>query len=347
MNWRTIFLVWAVAWSFVGGALAEDDPALVFNKKSLSQWMEVLENGESGESRREAAQAIAIIAKKEPAKSKAAIPVLITALKDDFPVRRQASHALGHFGAEAAAAAPDLVAAFREDKGTLSGYSLALERLGSAGVPQLAPYLLDKDERVRRMVATVFRNLGPESAAALPQLKVAVTHSDAEVRHPAEDAMLSIGEPAIPHLLVLVKHKNEEVRSFALGALGHIGKQETKVVPAVVAIVKGKRDSDFRDQALGVLAKYRTDAAIIGIAGALEDPDLHGTAEKLLIELGPAAKRAVPVLLQVVRRTDGQQEVLALAKVLIKIDSAEALRQAALFRAKGVEIKKELGPGTP
>lgn len=94
-----------------------------------------------------------------------------------------------------------------------------------------------------------------------------------------ENAMMvgqfgSQAEPAVPILLDALQHSNNIIQAHALIALGMIGRQPDKCVPAIVPFVTSPNISD-RQKAMGALRAFGTNAlpAKKAIEGALNDSD--------------------------------------------------------------------------
>jgi hypothetical protein len=81
-------------------------------------------------------------------------------------------------------------------------------------------------------------------------------------------------EPAVPLLLEALQHSNNVIQAHALIALGMIGRQPDKCVPAIVPFLIRGNISD-RQKAIGALRAFGTNAmpAKEAIEAALKDPD--------------------------------------------------------------------------
>jgi len=113
-----------------------------------------------------------------------------------------------------------------------------------------------------------------------------------------ENAMMvgqfgSQAEPAVPILLDALQHSNNIIQAHALIALGMIGRQPDKCVPAIVPFLTSPSISD-RQKAMGALRAFGTNAlpAKNAIQGALNDSDPWVRSEadsalKTLAEMKP------------------------------------------------------------
>jgi hypothetical protein len=81
-------------------------------------------------------------------------------------------------------------------------------------------------------------------------------------------------EPAVPILLDALQHTNTIIQAHALIALGMIGRQPDKCIPAIVPFLTSLNVSD-RQKAVGALCAFGTNAlpAKKAIQGVLNDPD--------------------------------------------------------------------------
>jgi HEAT repeat protein len=99
-------------------------------------------------------------------------------------------------------------------------------------------------------------------------------------------------EPAVPILLEALQHSNNIVQAHALIALGLIGRQPDKCIPAIVPFLSSPSISD-RQKAITALRGFGTNAlvAIAAIRSALTDSDpwVRLQAEIAMKRFGPAA----------------------------------------------------------
>src|SRR5262245_11249736 len=126
----------------------------------------------------------------------------------------------------------------------------------------------------RRAAATLWAHISPEDRAAVPALIKALTDEDAQVRSQAAAALGEIGKEARPAVPALLKALNDPaVRARAVSALGSIS-PERATAPALIEAIKNPAT---RASAMTVLALGR---------------------------FGPAAKAAVPALIDAVKDKD-------------------------------------------
>ena len=161
--------------------------------------------------RLEAARALAAIG---PAAA-AAVPALRDGLGDESPfVRFEAARALGMFGVAARDAVESLAALLTQE---------------------------GLEASTRDMAATALGEIGPDAAAAVPQLVQAMRDNS----HAAADALGRVGPraaDAVPALaeVVIDPKASVDVREAAAWSLGRIGRREERVIQALrVAMAQG------------------------------------------------------------------------------------------------------------
>jgi hypothetical protein len=170
--------------------------------------------------------------------------------------------------------------------------ALALGRMGEDGkdaVPVLAKVLRgDKDERVRQVAARSLLQMMPHAKKALQALVEALEDSSGPTRAAAAEAIKALGEEArsaAPRLLEYVvkgKGKKEDApaRMYAVLALGRIGRDAPKTVPALAAVLGDSAEGmAVREAAAESLARYGVDAQIAAksLAAALADTKNDGS----------------------------------------------------------------------
>src|SRR5438105_528559 len=185
-------------------ALGEIGPpardAVPFLKKTLADDNEYL--------RLTAAGALWNIARK-----RAAIPVLVEALKsEDANTRSAAAHQLSSVGADAREA-----------------------------VPALATALADAEFLVRVSAVLALASIGSEAGAAVPALIKALGDENQAVRGASIGALLRIGpgaKAAAPSLVNLLKDPDNGIRDSAVFALVEIGSSSDAILPLLLKDLK-------------------------------------------------------------------------------------------------------------
>jgi HEAT repeat protein len=159
---------------------------------------------------------------------------------------------------------------------------------GPWGQPAVEPLrrLLKQGNAALRLRATITLGvIGPVAEAAVGDLIEAVGDSDEEVRHWAARSLGRIGpaaRAAVPALLTALEGKDENLRYIAANALGDIKVAEKKVIDALVRRLVEKDTSNTKSWAAYALGQF-----------------------------GPAAKGAIPHLVEVIQRpqlSDAQED---------------------------------------
>jgi HEAT repeat protein len=248
-----------------------------------------------------------------------AVPALTRALEDKDPcVRDRAATILYYFGRgpEAEAEVARLIKALK-DKDALERFeaarSLGFHRPASkAALPALTAALKDADANVRREAAVTLGYLGPEGKAAIPVLlQVLKEEPDAGHFH-YSDAAVALGvigpgaKAAVPALVRLLREeKFDHIRDAVAYGLGRIGPEARAAVPA---LRKALHDSEWKVRVTAAIALWRVqrDAKTslpVLIAALKADKATSEMREILRIvgEMGPLAKEAVPLLTTLTR----------------------------------------------
>lgn len=263
-----------------------------------------------------------IVALKE-ALADTAVPALQIALKDEHQgVREFAAMALGSIGEAAKDALPDLLEMLKDKDDKAAGLraASAIARIGpEEAVPALIEALNHEDAVVRRRAASALGRMGHgrsagripgsrEAVEAIPVLIEALKDDDDSVVGSAASALGSMGvdaKEAVPALIeVLTEGSGEDARFFVVRALGELGQAGKEAVPVLTELL----DDDHplvRRAAEEALAKMGvdTDDAIGKLLLILSDADEHlqtrAKAARALGQSGPAAKEAIPALIDI------------------------------------------------
>jgi HEAT repeat protein len=129
-----------------------------------------------------------------------------------------------------------------------------LHRLGPAGISALARAYRDADVRLRRNVALAFLVLAEgiwpglpklDVGSALPELTIALTDDDPDVRAWSAHAIGAIGpgaRPAVPALIRLLRNRDEGSRNSACIGLTGIGPSARSALPALRRALSDRSD---------------------------------------------------------------------------------------------------------
>jgi len=242
--------------------------------------------------------------------SDATVPALLEALKDkDDDVRAHAIMALGEIKPEAKITLPHFQEALKDKNLFVRG--IALARLGELGpeAKSAVPELLEsvkKDKDFSRSVAIALGQIGPEAKAGIPFLLELLTDekNDARQHDTRVQAALAIWrieqnkEVSLPVLRQGLKSPQENVRIEAALALWRMGEEKEKMMDLLMECLKDTK-SRTRKQALQArFVRFR--------------------AAEALGEIGPDAKAAVPLLIELLGAKD--DFLKAVPKALKKID---------------------------
>ncbi len=212
----------------------------------------------------------------------------------------------------------------RLEKGTIEERHEAARQLFYLGpkavkaVPALLRAIYDTDVDVRRLGMSALSKIGPVAKAAIPKL-IAITEDENEtddIRSSAIITFLGFGKlstAAIPCLLKLMNGKNVNLIRVAAGIIGDIGKECDDAVPVLLKLLKHE-DGDVRGRAAASLGKIgKQPDVLVPLFIELikkEKKPMLGIADPRqgilsgLILLGPHAKPAIPLILEMVATPD-------------------------------------------
>ena len=174
---------------------------------------------------------------------------LITALQKDDALREAARTALAPIGADTKAAIPPLAKALKDEAAQVrAGAAAALYWIAptaEAAVPALGEALGDTDRRVRRLSGLALARIGPGARSALPALMEALKDRDDRVRAATADALKGIGPPAqaaVPALITALKDPDMRVRAAAANGLAAIGPGAKAATRALIEALKTQNE---------------------------------------------------------------------------------------------------------
>jgi HEAT repeat protein len=185
------------------------------------------------------------------ADAKAAVPMLIEALKDaNEDLRTEAACALQYMRLEAKAVVPALIVAMEDTSPRVRNSvinALCWIRAGKEAVPALIRAMAEEDDSNRKAAGSALTTFGVE---AVPDLIVALKDRDIRIRRGAVWALLDLGgelawngelpTPIVPALIQALRDKDDEVREGAAFALGRFGTEARSAAPALTAALKDK-----------------------------------------------------------------------------------------------------------
>lgn len=273
--------------------------------------------------------------------------LLAQMVRGDAADRRGAATALGEAGLEGAAGVPVLIEALHDDdRGVRKAASASLQQLGLLSAKPILDALEGdgsaRDSAVKFLVdaSSIGAIVGPpdiaEAAQRLPCgallfLLVGSVDSpvdpyvwrvlDALCAHPRT----AIGREAPARRLALAVAASLGLRARRIGTLAPQTSDEACLVP-------WDRVNGFFEHRLGPIRVitmtllldhgWSSDAAVEALASRVDDPLAGSMAASALGEIGPAARRAVPIL-------RGRDEFIAL-RALVRMGDAEHVRTLLL-----------------
>jgi HEAT repeat protein len=178
--------------------------------------------------------------------AEAAVPELIRALADPDPrVCGEAATALGAIGPPAAGAVTPLASLAAQDrKDSISDRAAeALAAIGRGSVPALGAMVFDACADTRFRAISAIGDIGPNAAAAIPDLVKALADPVDEVREAAAEALGKIGNvpgvtAAVDGLIAALHDPECTVRTEAAESLGRMGPLTDRVIPALARAIK-------------------------------------------------------------------------------------------------------------
>jgi HEAT repeat protein len=190
--------------------------------------------------------------------------------------------------------------------------------------------LRDKDAGVRGLAASALAALGPDAREALPGLLKATQDPSHDVRLSAAAALSHFGaeaRPAVPAIKAMLNDPEPAVRCALTAELARIEPDDPALVPALLQLLR--EPSVFTYDACGTLGDMGP-AAKAAVPMLIEYVNQGwGRAADTLGRIGPAAKDAVPALSRLLDRK-GQAAQAGLAVRDEKEFQRQALVETAL-----------------
>ena len=256
---------------------------------------------------------------------KDAVPALIEALQNPR-MRYWAILVLNEIGPDAADAVPALVRVLQEDKDPEVRMEalLALGNIGPAARSHgamIARMLNDPSPAIQRAALFALTQIGYDNAA--DQIARLANSDDAVTRIVSRWALAKLRptpeniKQASLAAIEALKSDDEQVRRAAAHAVCDLDAPSEVVAPALVDAMHGASPETMAGIVLALASCGPH--AVPRIAGALENEQLCPIAVEVLTAMGPAAKEAVPALVEKLRSTDDpelRREIhLALASI--------------------------------
>jgi len=215
---------------------------------------------------------------------------------------------LGNVGPAAGSAVPALVASL-DNRSRMRAAAAALGKIdptGQAVLPALFKHF--KDPVLRYDAVAAVGGLGEAGRKAVPALGHALKRGDPELAAAAARSLGQLEQVAadsVDGLIGVLANEDDEVRAAAAGALGNIASHPDRSVPALIETLADK-DETVRRASARALGRFKQDAAeaVPALAEALKDKLIQGSAAASLGEIGPAAKSAVPALMELAQTAE-------------------------------------------
>ncbi|MGL5065382.1 MAG: HEAT repeat domain-containing protein [Microcoleus sp.] len=190
-------------------------------------------------------------------------------------------------------------------------------------IPSLIEQLTDTDFQVRHEANDTLVSLG---ANAVPALCQALNSENRQLRWRAAAAIASIGSDAaaaVPNLTRTLQDNDAYVRRIAAYALGKIGQPATTAVPDLMLLLADS-DTNLRRSSASALGQIGSPAAaaIPGLIARLHDSDasVRSNSARALGKIGSNAKLAVPALISLLQDPE----------TAVRVASATALGELGL-----------------
>ena len=239
-----------------------------------------------------------------------AVPALAKLLDNEkrLEVRREAILALAAIGPKAAPAVPELIAALDGEERINAGP--AAYALGCIGQEAKAA-----EEKLKELADS-------EDSSAL--LQTACLWALAKLNPDDEELERAV----VPRLIEALKAPNQQIRETAARALIDLGPDPEFTRPLVQQVMQDA-SPEMLNEILGALASLG-EKAVPRLIKALEYTDARPKAAAIIARIGPAAKDAVPALIEALGddKAETRSEVL-FALAAIGPDAKEAVPEVA------------------
>ena len=297
-----------------------------------------------------------------PKMSKAAVPVLLKALKgDQKSLWTMSMKILGEIGAESAQAIPDLKAfLLQPDRGLAEAAADALAGIGAPSIKVLTEAAADKSDQVRILAVRALHKIG---APAVPTFIDLLGAKDVDVQRQVAALLggMQVNDKSVViGLGFATKDKDYQVRLNALNSLRQMGTSAKLAEPYIVALLTDL-DPTIRLNAFQTLTGLNIDPRP-GLKKALSHPDLKTriTTASLMTQLNLELELAAPILVEGLKANDEglkmqaahalslrglrEDEVLPIFIAGLKNEQASVRRQAGESIARYGAKASKAGP---
>lgn len=275
--------------AFSSGSTLGAEPEPSYDGKSLTEWIQQL-NDSKDENRRRAAAAIGSLATV----SRVAVPALLHAVQEN-------------------------------EEGRVNEAAIeALVRIGPDAVPSLLQTLWGDDLHQRRVAIFVLARLGSKARAAIPSLIRTLNDGDPGIRSGAVRALAGIrARSSIPTLIEMLRgEKNVETQFLVLKALLELDVESQTIVPVLVKWLEEGEEVQrlLAARGLGDLGVEGA-GAVPALTRAMQEKSaaVRIAVVQTLGRIGRDAKNAIPALTTALQEDDWRQARPELAVALWRI----------------------------
>jgi HEAT repeat protein len=246
-----------------------------------------------------------------------AVPILVETLKsDDRGLKMQAAFTLAQHQLQTDKLLPLFVDGLKDKSAgaraqAANGLAM-LQKGASAAAPALAEMLRDPDANVRQQAIYALHSVGGMAEAVVPILSKIFKEGDAGMRGTVLQVAWVYGGKAKDIFIGGLNDKNADVRQQAVNSLQNGQQDLTELVPAIVELVKDKKQS-LRVQ-LVWLFQRTGEAGVPHLAELLKDEDvsMRVSASHILQNLGAKAAKAMPAIKAALKDDNAQVRLAAM-----------------------------------
>jgi HEAT repeat protein len=222
-----------------------------------------------------------------------------------------------------------------------------------ATVPVLTAFAFDANSARRWEALMTLRTLGPMARPAIPDLLRRIRFGDGDTRLLAAETLVAADQSTwrsvVPVLIAIVKIDDGRLRTRAINDLRDAGPRAGEALPALRSCFADK-DAMVRVQAAEAVFRIdptTVDEAVACLITVLREPNggrrpyrQWRAASRALDKIGPAAKAAVPALIEVAQADPEAGVAPDMAAIAIRLDPEHAGAAYDMFR-------NNLNPGHP
>ena len=261
--------------------------------------------------------------------AKSAVPALILMLKNkDINVSEHAAEALGKIGPEAKAAIPGLKELMKDRPSLRAKAVWSLFKISGSkeGVKLYESGLKSKDPEIRDRTVKNLAEIDPTDGKAVPLLREKLKGQDIFGRIEALRVLNKMGtkaKPALPEIIAVLKdNRDDEAMRLAGEILSKFGSESAVAIPVFIEFMNSKY-RNYQDYSANMLSKIGV-PAIPALVDRLKngETDTKEAAATALGKIGPAAKDAIPALIETTKTVGNHYVKQAAVRAIMLIDPA-------------------------